>query len=358
MAVAFIAMGPMIANSATFFWAYISGRGNNLLWTVVPTVISRGALVFILFVKSPLILSVILFIYFFIETIHITPYSGLMKEIYPDNCRSQTMGYVRSVMIAATLAGAFLGGKLLDEGGLFSYRWVFPMGGITGVISALVFSLIRVPSKRKTGEIKPYRFQSITKSLKNIATSKILLYVFAIEFIIGLSNLIAIGVYPLYLVDILKLSNYQIGTLEVLISTGGMSFLYLWSRFKRGRVKFESFRNIIALVPLIILLYAVSKNIYPLFIASLLAGICWNGWDIFWVNYLIQNTGSDTIAKGYVGVRYSLMGIRSSITPLIITTIGDIRTALWFAFFLSVTGIILSLGLNDENLSKEFSRKE
>ena len=135
--------------------------------------------------KPPPIICNFIYIFFYRNNTHYTLQRSYERNL-SGQLQGQIMGYVRSLMICATLAGAFMGGKLLDEGGLFSYRWIFPLGGITGVISALIFSRIRVPLKTKVKEIKTYRFQSITESLKNIATSKILLYVFAIEFIIGL----------------------------------------------------------------------------------------------------------------------------------------------------------------------------
>jgi len=147
-----------------------------------------------------------------------------------------------------------------------------------------------------------------------------------------------------------------VGLLGVFTSLGGMTFLYMWSRFYRGRVKFEAFKRILSIVPFILLLYAVAPNIYPLFLASFLAGVCWNGWDILWFNYLVQSTGNDETAKGYVGVRYTMMGVRSLITPLIISYIADIKMVLIVAVIISTIGIILSISLKDERVSREFGK--
>jgi len=354
--VAFVALGNLISNSTTLFWAYISTRGDKVLWAVIPLIFSRSMLLFCFFTEDPLYLSVILFIYYFSEAVYITPYSSVMKEIYPDEFRSQAMGYVRLLYIAATLTGAATGGRLLDLGGLYGYRWVFPAGGLIGVLAALVFARIKLPSKERS--MKTVRPGSVNQSVKNILTSNILMYVFLIEFIVGLANLLGIGIYPLVQVDLLKLSNTNVGLLGVFASLGGITFLYMWGRFYRGKVKFEAFKRILSIVPFILLLYAVAPNIYPLLLASFLAGVCWNGWDILWFNYLVQSTGDDETAKGYVGVRYTMMGIRSLVTPLIISYIGDIKMVLIIAVIISTAGIILSISLKDETVSREFRKNE
>ena len=356
IAVAFVAVGPMIANSFNLLWAYISGRKDKILWTVLPTIFSRGILVFCFFIKNPLHLGILLFIHFFSEAIHITPYSSVMKEIYPDDCRSQAMGYVHTVFIASTLTGAALGGRLLDAGGLYSYTWVFPLGGILGVVSSLIFWNIKLPPEKKCMTLKLKRIQSVSQSVKNIVTSLPLLQVVSVNFIVGFANLLGMAVFPLYQVDILHLSNTSVGILGVLISLGGVAFLYRWGRVKSGRVNFNSFRKILFLVPAILILYSTAGNIYPLCIASFISGTCWNGWHILWFNYLVQSTGSDMVAKGYVGVRYTLMGVRSLLVPLLISFIGDVRLTLYVAIIIALIGLILSLNLKDEVLSREFGR--
>jgi hypothetical protein len=356
--VSYVALGSCISNLTTLFWAFVSTRGNKLAWTVYPTIFSRGVIIFSYFIEDPFIMTVLLFTYFFTETISIAPYSAVMREAYPDEYRSQAMGYVRSISIGATLVGAALGGRLLDMGGLYSYKWVFPLGGIFGVISSLIFMSIRLPSSKITQRIMVRQIYPVSQSIKNIITSSTLLYVFSIEFIVGLANLIGIGVYPLFQVDILKLSNSAVGLLAVIQSIGGMVFLYIWGRVNTGKVKYSSFMKIICIVPFISLFYLVAKNIYPLCLSSLLAGICWNGWDILWFNYLLQSAGDDNLGKGYVGIRYTMLGVRSLLAPVIIKLLGsDIRLSLGVATVLALSGLILLSRLNDDIVSKAFREK-
>jgi MFS family permease len=355
--VAFIALGPCIANLTTLLWAYISTRGNKLLWCVIPTVFSRVILIFSFFVTDPFILTILFYIYFLGEAVSISPYSAVMKEVYPDNYRSQAMGYVRTIAIIATLAGAAAGGKLLDMGGLYSYKLVFPLGGILGVISSLIFSRLSLNSTNGKSE-NSIQLKAVSKSLKNILTSPVLLYLYSVEFIIGLANLIGIGLYPVFQVDILNLSNSAVGLLSVMSSIGGIMFLYIWGRINVGRVNFSSFKMVLYMVPFIPLLYLTAKNIYPLCIASFIAGMCWNAWDILFMNYLLQSTGNDNIGKSYVSVRYTLMGMRSLMTPLLIKECGNVITGLYLATGLAFLGIILLIRLHGRDVVRGLRRTE
>jgi len=356
--VAFIALGPCIANLTTLFWGYMSTGGNKLLWCVVPTVFSRGILIFTFFIEDPFILTILFYIYFLGEAVSVSPYSAVMKGVYPDNYRSQAMGYVRAMAIISTLVGAAAGGTLLDMGGFYSYKLVFPVGGMMGVISSLIFSRLTIISTNGNGENSLHELKAVSKSLKNILTSPVLLYLYSVEFIIGLANLIGIGVYPLFQVDILKLSNSAVGLLSVMSSAGGIIFLYIWGRINVGRVNFSSFKIVLSMVPFISLLYIVAHNIYPLCMASFIAGMCWNAWDILFMNYLLQSTGNDNIGKSYVGVRYTLMGIRSLMAPLLIKLCGNVIISLYLATGLAFLGIILMIRLQGRDVARELRKTE
>ncbi len=356
--VAFIALGPCIANLTTLFWGYMSTGGNKLLWCVVPTVFSRGILIFTFFIEDPFILIILFYIYFLGEAVSISPYSAVMKGVYPDSYRSQAMGYVRAIAIISTLVGAAAGGTLLDMGGFYSYKLVFPVGGMMGVISSLMFGRLTIISTNGNGENSLHELKAVSKSLKNILTSPVLLYLYSVEFIIGLANLIGIGVYPLFQVDIVKLSNSAVGLLSVMSSAGGIIFLYIWGRINVGRVNFSSFKIVLSMVPFISLLYILAHNIYPLCMASFIAGMCWNAWDILFMNYLLQSTGNDNIGKSYVGVRYTLMGVRSLLAPVLIKLCGNIIISLYLATGLAFLGIILMIRLQGRDVARELRKTE
>ncbi|MEQ8226274.1 MAG: MFS transporter, partial [Candidatus Eremiobacterota bacterium] len=271
---------------------------------------------------------------------------------------SQAMGYVRAIAIISTLVGAAVGGRLLDMGGLYSYKLVFPAGGMMGIISSLIFSRLTIVSTNGNGGNSLYELKAVSKSLKNIITSPVLLYLYSVEFIIGFANLIGIGVYPMFQVDILKLSNSAVGILSVMSSAGGIIFLYIWGRINVGRVNFSSFKIVLSMVPFISLLYILAHNIYPLCMASFIAGMCWNAWDILFMNYLLQSTGNDNIGKSYVGVRYTLMGIRSLMAPLLIKLCGNIIISLYLATGLAFLGIILLIRLQGRDVARELRKTE
>lgn len=358
-AVSFISMAPFIAYLATLLWAYLSSRGNKVLWVSIPTIIARAVLLFSYFMVSPSELIILLCVHFFLEVIATTPYSAVMKEIYPDEYRSQAMGYVKMLSIIATIAGSIIGGKLFDIGGLYSYRWIFPIGGLMGMTSSFIFGFIKLPMiHRRDNHIDELNL--VTKSIKNIVSSKTLVYLFAVEFIIGISNLIALGMYPLFQVDIMKLPHTSVGILNSFISVGGIIFLYIWGRTKVGKISLDSYKKVVYMVPLLPFLYAISHNYFLLCLSSFLAGVCWNGWDILLMNYLIQNAGKGATARGYVGIRFTMLGIRGTLTPLIIhyvLSVTDIRIALLITVFTSLAGCLLISILKDEIVTVKLTGK-
>jgi hypothetical protein len=78
------------------------------------------------------------------------------------------------------------------------------------------------------------------------------------------------------------------------------------------------------------------------------------------MNYLIQNAGKGATARGYVGIRFTMLGIRGTLTPLIIhffLSVTDIRTTLYFTVLSALTGCLLISILKDEVVTGKLTGK-
>jgi len=76
-----------------------------------------------------------------------------MKEIYSDDYRGRAMGYVRMEMAIVAAFASYLGGFLLDH---FSYRYIFPLGAMFGILSVTYFGKIKIYGY--SGETCPKKF--------------------------------------------------------------------------------------------------------------------------------------------------------------------------------------------------------
>ncbi|HUU53690.1 MAG TPA: MFS transporter, partial [Armatimonadota bacterium] len=150
-------------------------------------------------------------------------YAAVIRDAYPVERRGFLMGLVRVLWVAGAMLGALLGGSLLEH---FSYRWVFAVVSIVGIGAVAAFARIGVPAAPDPA-VAPSR---ISDGFKVLLTDRLFRLYAAGFFLWGLGNLILMPVYPVFQVDVLKISNRWVGYLATTAS--GMSMLgYLyWGR--------------------------------------------------------------------------------------------------------------------------------
>ena len=102
---------------------------------------------------------------------------------------------------------------MLDQ---ISYRYVFPLGAAVGIFSLHFFGKIRVKSDENS-KFSNERF-SLLKIRDIFQKDKSFLRYIYTFFIFGFGNLIAMPLYPIFLVDTLRISNADAGKLGALFS--------------------------------------------------------------------------------------------------------------------------------------------
>ena len=103
--------------------------------------LARGVILLFFLATNPWIFIILIFLNSLLEQAGSPAYLGIMKEIYSDDYRGRAMGYVRMEMAIVAAFASYLGGFLLDH---FSYRYIFPLGAMFGILSVTYFGKIKI----------------------------------------------------------------------------------------------------------------------------------------------------------------------------------------------------------------------
>ncbi|MBI2472495.1 MAG: MFS transporter [Planctomycetes bacterium] len=307
--VAVITAAPTACFLLTLIWAKLCRNGKKVLWVVFPTFFSRSLYLAVFFIKNPLIFTAIVVCAAVLESMAMPAYSSVMKEVYHENYRGKAMGYVRFFCNMSTVLASFAGGYLLDlDNGTF-YRFIFPAGAAFGMTSSLLFRKIKI---RREAKLNPLDRLSVI--LNDFGKNNHLKYFTLSFFIAGFGYLMGVPLYPLFMVDELSLSNTIIGYLGSITALAGSISFFFWGHLIDRHKPLNLLKVVMLIAVAIPFLYAISHNIYPIFIASVISGVIMNGWDLCWYNHIIREVKKEH-TPGIFGIQYSLIGIRGLIAP-------------------------------------------
>jgi len=151
---AFLSMAPFIGSLFTLYWSRLSSNTNEMHFFILIKFLARIVLFLMFLAINPYIFIVIVFLNSFFERAGSPAYVGIIKQIYPENYRGRSMGYVRveravSAIFASIFSGFNVGGGELSRINyitkITSHREVqtywgidFTLMGIRGIIAPLV----------------------------------------------------------------------------------------------------------------------------------------------------------------------------------------------------------------------------
>jgi len=320
---------------------------------ILVKMIARVSIFLMFFAVDPWFFIVVVFLNALFELAGSPAYAGIMKEIYPDSFRGRAMGYVRSEQAISAVFASYIGGILLDR---ISYRYIFPLATIAGILSLLYFGRIKIKDEnRKVENIKKQKlglfpFEAIDIFKKDRLFSLYCLIFFAY----GFGSLIAMPLYPIFLVDVFHASNTFIGKLGSLSSFFWIISYIFWGRFVDRRGEINSFTFSFMLSSLIPLLYSVSFNIWFIVLASIISGFN-IGTEVIRINYITKITKPENV-QTYQGIDFSLMGLRGITAPFIgvkLMNLIGIRETLFVSFSIIFVAFFLMCWFNFRYLRKK-----
>ena len=307
--------------------------------------IARALLFLMSFAVNPWLFVIIVLLFWFFEMAGSPAYTGIMKDIYPTEHRGKAMGYVRVEMSLAAVLAAYIGGHLLNIDPQ-SYRWVFPLGAVFGLLSLASFRKIKVKSD---SQVKAnHESFSFLKAIHIFREDKRFFRYQLIFFISGFGWLLTLPLYPIFVVDVLQLSKATLGQVGALFSLFWLISFFFWGRYidKKGPLKARYLT--IFLLSLVPFFYFLAYR-FPdmgariIFVAAVFFGLAWGGAELSRFNYIISIAAPDKI-QSYWGIDFTLMGIRGIFAPFVgigLERLLGMGGAFMVAFLLIFTGSIL-----------------
>jgi len=309
--ITFLAMTTMIGLSLTWLWAIVSRNVNKVVWVVATSLVSRGSLFLFLWIREINLYLIIFIIYSLTECAAIPAYGWIVKNIYQDAFRKKALSYIRTLSTGTTLIGTVLGGQLLDWLGINGFQVVFPLAGLMGIISAIIFSNIKINPQQNNNFVEP-----MLTTLIRIFRKPTLLSFFMVFFVAGTGNLIGACLYPMFYVKKLHLSNTIIGLFSGLQTLMGSAFFYWWGGKPKDSHPHKTIILCLIGASFIPLLYYLADSISLIWLAVTISGITINAWDLALFNYLIEYSNSSSVLN-FTSIDSTMRGIRGIYTPFI-----------------------------------------
>jgi MFS family permease len=290
---------------------------------------------FIPFVHSATAYVGIVLLYQAIASIGTLGYAQVMRSTYPGEVRGQIMGSIRVGMAVAWTIAALVGGRLMQS---FPFQWVFAAAAVSGMASAIVFRRMRPPPVVE--ETDPISLSSTWTILREDHTFRRFLGAF---FAFGFGAWLIAPAIPIFLVDVLTASNFQVGLLGAVTSgTWLLSYRY-WGKMIDLLSAAKALGRVFLVGAATPFLYLVAWTPWVVLLAGTTDGLTSAGVDLGWLTAVLEFAPRGQVRK-YVGIYNTFVGIRAAVAPfltgLLIPHLG-VRPIFAISIGLTLTGAAL-----------------
>lgn len=307
--VGMVVAAPVAGFILAFVWANLMEGKRKMPFAFYAWLIARFLLCAALFVYSAHGFVALVIVFWLITSIAGPAYTSIMKEIYPDSDRGRIMGYVRVWAFLVLAIATLVAGRLLDTVG---YRYVFPVAGLFGVASALVFRSI--PTGATIGDSNQPLKEYAVNSLRILHEDKGYTWFCAGIFLSGSAIFFATPVYTIYQADILGVGQSWTAIYSFVTLALSMIGYYYWS----SKVDGKSPSRLVAICNLMFvavpLFYVFANQRWILIPAMVLTGIGNAGCDLAYFNGIMRYAPRERVAQ-YQALFSFLMGIRGIAAP-------------------------------------------
>jgi len=316
--VGMLVAAPAVGLLFSPLWASFIERGSPKPYVVLPNLIGRLLILLPAFFGAPIVYVVTALMFQILMGIQAPAYASLVTRMYPPKHRGKLMANVRVLMGILMIPLAYLIGSWTDASGPSGPLMV---AAITGVLSILVFSRVRENIDAAPPKIKAKRV-SLREQIELVKQNKELgIFLLATTFS-GFGNILAAPLYQIIQVDLLQLSNVQIGLARVAYYSCLLTsyFIVGWviDRFSAKHTMVYG----IAAFAVVPLLYAIFGNYAAVLVGSGIQGIGDAIWDIGILAYVFRLApGREAVV---FGLHLMLFGIRGTIAPLLSTSLTGV----------------------------------
>ncbi|WP_169083701.1 MFS transporter [Paenibacillus sp. PL91] len=345
--VGLLSAAPAVGLLFSPFWAnWIEKANNPRPFVIIPNAIGRLLLLLPAFFAYPSVYVVAALLFQLLMGIQAPAYAALVSRMYPSDLRGRLMGYVRVAMGIIMIPLAYIVGSWSDA---FGPSGALIAASITGLLSIGLFNTLRLPDKK--AEAKPAVLKKggfpLQEQWKLVKENRTLAVFLAATTFSGFGNMLANPLYQIIQVDVLELTNVQIGFARVAYFTALLlTFLIAGWMIDRINIKYTLIFGIAA--------YAVVPMLYGLWgsYAAVITGNAIQGigeaiWDIGILAFVFRLApGREAMV---FGLHLMLFGVRGTLGPILsasLSTSVSLSVLLIIASICGWVGTILFISGN------------
>lgn len=333
--ISIITMAPVAGGVLSIIWVSLMAGRPKMPFATWAWIVGRALLIAMLFANTAHSFVAIIAMFWVICSIAGPAYSALMKEIYPDGDRGRLMGYARVGIMFAMIIVSGIAGPLLH---LVSYRYVFPIAGLFGIASALVFNAIPVSddsgdSNLSMGELTRSAFQI----LKEDGGFR---WFCAGTFISGGALYMILPISAIFQVDVLGVDTRWAGIYSVLTQAVATYGYFYWGHHVDRKKPVEVVAINALFLGLVPLFYCVSSQAWMLLPAMALMGWVSSGLDLSYFTGILHYAPDDQITH-YQAIFASLLAIRGIVGPVVGAALVDGHVMSMKQLFLAAAALVL-----------------
>lgn len=304
---------PCIGSLLTLLYANTMDGKGKMPYYVWPTLVGNGLFIFTLFATTPIAFAIVVSVAQLFLNIVGPAYAAVLREIYPDDQRGTIMGYVRVGTAVAVFAATQLVGHLLP---MFGYNRVFPVAGLIGVGSVLVFRTIRTAPVHPADLHKRQMLkkQFLSDALAILKEDKDYAWFLMSIFVFGLGGLMTTPVFLVFQVDELHISATQVAILANVTTLFCILSYPRWGRYVDVRSPVKATLIGIILASLVPLNYIMATNPWALLPSAIFAGASNAGIELGFFNSILRMARRGEESK-YQALHSFAMGIRGTVAP-------------------------------------------
>ena len=340
---------PFVGSMFAQFYANAMEGRRKMPYVVWSQAIARMLFLFAIFATTPLAFALLISVIQMIATVAGPAYAAVLKEIYPDDQRGRIMAYIRIGLAAATFVSTLLVGQLLKRH-ILDFTHVFPLAGLLGVMSALVFGTIKTahvdqddPNNHRVPTIQFLRNTlAIFKEDRNYTWFALSVFTF------GFGNLLVAPLYPVFQVDRLHITAAQVAFLSNTATVVWMISYFYWGKYVDVQSPLKAVVVNVLLVSLVPLVYFLATDVWMLLPAAIITGLTMGGVELGYFNSILY-FAQEGRESHYQALHSFLLGIRGTTAPFCgAAIIGAFRHGgidVRYLFLISMAVMLLGAGM-------------
>ncbi|RJE89074.1 MFS transporter [Paenibacillus sp. 1011MAR3C5] len=321
--VGLLTAAPAVGLIFSPIWAnWIEKARNPKPFVIIPNAIGRLLLLLPAFFAYPSVYVVTALLFQLMMGIQSPAYAALVSRMYPTDIRGRLMGYVRVAMGILMIPLAYMVGGWSDA---FGPSGPLIAASIAGVLSIGFFNTLKLSKKversshpaMKADEEPVRRRQrfSMREQWELVVSNRTLAVFLAATTFAGFGNMLASPLYQITQVDVLELSNVQIGYARVAYFTALLlTFWIAGLMIDRFPIQYTLMIGIgaYAVVPM---LYGVWGTYSAVIAGNAIQGIGEAIWDIGILAFVFRLVpGREAMV---FGIHLMLFGVRGTAGPLL-----------------------------------------